>query len=68
MEFDHFETFFGSERSSVMEIGSFRVESKTFVMKGFACNRAILGMERQWAEWDKSQENIVIHQTPYSYE
>jgi hypothetical protein len=45
MEFERFPTFLGNERASGLEIGSFAVVSKTFVMKriyrkeAFFCGR-----------------------------
>jgi hypothetical protein len=51
MEPERFPTFFGNQRESGMEIGSFEVGSKTFIGKRFARNGAFRGMKWQCAEW-----------------
>jgi hypothetical protein len=45
MEFGRFPTFLGNEWTSGMEIGSFGVGSKTFIMKRFARNGAFREMQ-----------------------
>jgi len=45
VEFGRFPTFFGNKRTSGMEIGSFGVVYKTFVMKRFSRNEVICGMQ-----------------------
>ncbi len=57
MEFVRFPSFFGNKRASGMEIGNFRVVSKTFVMKRFARNGTFSmewsgnGLEREVREF-----------------
>jgi hypothetical protein len=45
MEFDRFPIFLGKGRTSGMEIGSFGVGFKTFVMKRFSRNVAFREMQ-----------------------
>ncbi|MDT0293516.1 hypothetical protein ACFQ3R_13065 [Mesonia ostreae] len=66
MEFDRFPIFLGNQRTSGMEIGSFGVVSKTFLMKRFSRNVAFGGMQGEWAELD-NDIHYLISTTIYLY-
>jgi len=53
MEFGRFPPFLGNKRTSGIQIGSFGVLPKTFVMKLFSQNVAFLRNVGEWAEWNR---------------